>query len=48
VLGTVHVREVDQLPQSMSPVSENFWHAGWVAVLVGVRLPWMSRAPSPP
>jgi len=47
VLGTVHDLDTAQLPQSMRPVEEKVWHAGWVDVPVGARFEATSRAPSP-
>ena len=48
MLGTVHDRTTAQLPQSIRPVVEKVWQAGWVEVPVGARFEAIIRAPSPP
>ena len=46
MLGAVQEAEVDQLPQSMSPVEDCVVHAPWF-VVVCVSEDWIRRAPSP-
>ena len=47
MLGTVHVAETPQLPQSMRPVACAVRHAGWLRAVAGT-LAAILRAPSPP